>query len=263
MRSAIEGQCALIATGEATKSAVVAASLDLFRRKFLWFVQSIALMDELFEATFSAAESKGIALSQCGKCDRFMTYYGADAPPPQRLVCTTCDEVHRLPPGGIVRQWSGHRCPLDNFELVLFDLGSASKTLGNTCVLLCFSLATRVARVICITFSFSLFSFLFALARTASLTHATESTYTHHRRTCRYPLCPLCYNAPPDVEDAPSSAMSCNRCPITTCPHAAPRWTVCPCPGGGGAVDTRPGEFVLFPVTFCANPGHNLLTRSP
>ena len=140
---ATEGQCALIATGEATKSAVVAASLDLFRRKFLYFVKSIALMDELFEATFSAAESKGAPLSQCGKCDRFMTYYGADAPPPQRLVCTTCDEVHRLPPGGIVRQWSGHRCPLDNFELVLFDLGSASKTLGNTCV--CF-VSARAAR---------------------------------------------------------------------------------------------------------------------
>ena len=142
---ATEGQCALIATGEATKSAVVAASLDLFRRKFLYFVKSIALMDELFEATFSAAESKGAPLSQCGKCDRFMTYYGADAPPPQRLVCTTCDEVHRLPPGGIVRQWSGHRCPLDNFELVLFDLGSASKTLGNTCVL---CLRTRCAQKI-------------------------------------------------------------------------------------------------------------------
>ena len=186
-RAAIEEQCALIANGQASKAAVVAASLDLFKRKFEHFVKSIALMDELFEATFSAAESVGVPLSRCGKCNLYMTYYGASAPPPQRLVCTTCDEVHRLPSGGIARQWTGHKCPLDGFELVIFDLGSASKTLGNT-----------------------------------------------------YPVCPLCYSRPPDVEDAPSSSMGCNRCPITTCPHAAPKWIVCPCPGGGGKVDTRP-----------------------
>uniref|UniRef100_G1QHD0 DNA topoisomerase n=1 Tax=Nomascus leucogenys TaxID=61853 RepID=G1QHD0_NOMLE len=74
IRSAVEKQLNLIAQGKADYRQVLGHTLDVFKRKFHYFVDSIAGMDELMEVSFSPLAATGKPLSRCGKCHRFMKY---------------------------------------------------------------------------------------------------------------------------------------------------------------------------------------------
>lgn len=105
-------------------------------------------MDELFEASFSSVAESGRPLSKCGLCRRYLKYISSR---PQRLYCVQCDQTYSLPQGGSIKLykvcvWVGSvcegmsvvcgcersvvcdgvccvqeiKCPLDEFELLLF-----------------------------------------------------------------------------------------------------------------------------------------------
>lgn len=100
-------------------------TLDIFKRKFHYFFDTIASMDELMEVTFSPIAATGKPLSRCGKCHRFMKYIQAK---PSRLHCAGCDETYSLPQNGAIKLYKELRCPLDEFELVLWTSGSRGKS---------------------------------------------------------------------------------------------------------------------------------------
>lgn len=129
VRAAIERFCDLIAKGAADKRDVIAHSLRCFEAKFGYFCANIARMDQLFEASFSPLAQSGKMLSKCGKCLRYMRLIEA---PPTRLHCPTCEETYALPQGGIIKLYKELKCPLDNFELVLFSLGNKDTAMGKT-----------------------------------------------------------------------------------------------------------------------------------
>ncbi|MGH0179868.1 UNVERIFIED_CONTAM: hypothetical protein FKN15_013983 [Acipenser sinensis] len=125
IRSAVEKQLNLIAQGKANFKQVLQFTLDIFKRKFHYFVDSIASMDELMEVSFSPIAATGKPLSRCGKCHRFMKYIQAK---PSRLHCSHCDETYSLPQNGAIKLYKELRCPLDEFELVLWSTGSRGKS---------------------------------------------------------------------------------------------------------------------------------------
>ncbi|XP_034647313.1 DNA topoisomerase 3-beta-1 isoform X2 [Trachemys scripta elegans] len=125
IRSAVEKQLNLIAQGKANYQQVLEHTLDIFKRKFHYFVDSIAGMDELMEVSFSPLAATGKPLSRCGKCHRFMKYIQAK---PSRLHCSHCDETYSLPQNGTIKLYKELRCPLDDFELVLWSSGSRGKS---------------------------------------------------------------------------------------------------------------------------------------
>lgn len=125
IRSAVEKQLNLIAQGKANFQQVLDHTLDIFKRKFHYFVDSIAGMDELMEVSFSPLAATGKPLSRCGKCHRFMKYIQAK---PSRLHCSHCDETYSLPQNGTIKLYKELRCPLDDFELVLWSSGSRGKS---------------------------------------------------------------------------------------------------------------------------------------
>ncbi|KAB0398027.1 hypothetical protein E2I00_005584 [Balaenoptera physalus] len=106
IRSAVEKQLNLIAQGKADYRQVLGHTLDVFKRKFHYFVDSIAGMDELMEVSFSPLAATGKPLSRCGKCHRFMKYIQ----------------------NGTIKLYKELRCPLDDFELVLWSSGSRGKS---------------------------------------------------------------------------------------------------------------------------------------
>ena len=64
MRAAVEQQLNLIADGKADYDGVTDHALDIFKRKFMYFVENILGMDELFEVSFSPLAATGKALSR-------------------------------------------------------------------------------------------------------------------------------------------------------------------------------------------------------
>ncbi|KAJ4460313.1 putative DNA topoisomerase 3-beta-1 [Paratrimastix pyriformis] len=124
VRSEIEKQISLIATGRAGKEAVLAHSLSCFKAKFDYFAQCIGLMDTLFESTFTTLAQSGKPLSRCGKCHRYMNLISTR---PARLFCPTCDESYNMPGEGTIKLYKEIRCPLDGFELVVCSRGSDQK----------------------------------------------------------------------------------------------------------------------------------------
>lgn len=125
MRSAVEQQLNLIAHGSADFRSVLKHAVEIFRLKFLYFVQNIQNMDILFEATFSSLCSSGKSLSRCGKCRRYMKYIQTK---PARLHCSQCDETYTLPSKGVVRVYRELKCPLDDFELLAWSNGAKGKS---------------------------------------------------------------------------------------------------------------------------------------
>ncbi|XP_046559637.1 DNA topoisomerase 3-beta-1-like [Haliotis rubra] len=125
MRSAVEQQLNLISHGKADFYAVKQHGLDIFHRKFRYFVENINGMDELFEVTFSSLADSGRPLSRCGKCRRYMKYVQAK---PSRLHCSMCDETYSLPQNGNIKLYKELRCPLDDYELVLWTTGAKGKS---------------------------------------------------------------------------------------------------------------------------------------
>lgn len=59
MRSAVEEQLNLIALGRADFYAVLQHTVEIFKQKFHYFVQSIDAMDQLFEVSFSPLSASG------------------------------------------------------------------------------------------------------------------------------------------------------------------------------------------------------------
>ncbi len=64
MRAAVEEQLNLIALGKANFQMVLQHGLDIFERKFKYFVKNINAMDELFEVSFSPLAESGKPLSR-------------------------------------------------------------------------------------------------------------------------------------------------------------------------------------------------------
>lgn len=125
MRSAVEKQLNLIAHGKAQYEEVLNHGINIFCLKFKYFVENIMGMDELFEVTFSPLAASGKPLSRCGKCRRYMKLVAAK---PSRLHCSTCDETYSLPQNGSIKLYKELKCPLDEFELVLWTTGAKGKT---------------------------------------------------------------------------------------------------------------------------------------
>lgn len=116
MRSQIETQLNLIATGKANYHEVLSHALKIFEQKFHYFFQNIALMDSLFEDSFSSLSALGKPMSRCGKCRRFMKLV---ATKPQRLYCENCKDTYNLPNNGMIKLYRELKCPLDDFELLV------------------------------------------------------------------------------------------------------------------------------------------------
>ena len=118
VRADIESQCALIAVGKAKAQDVTAHVLNMFKKKFQYFLANIAKLDALFESSFTSLAMTGKPTSRCGKCKKFMNLIDKK---PVRLYCRHCDEAYQLPSGGTVRLYKELTCPLDGFELVLIS----------------------------------------------------------------------------------------------------------------------------------------------
>eukprot|EP00210_Caulerpa_lentillifera_P003718 g3551.t1 len=119
VRAYVEKQIDLVAKGKVEKHTIVQSVLNQFLQKFKFFVLHISRMDALFEASFSPLSSTGKTFGKCGKCKRYMKYISSK---PSRLYCSSCEEVYRLPQGGVIKQYKSLECPLDGFELVLFSM---------------------------------------------------------------------------------------------------------------------------------------------
>jgi DNA topoisomerase III len=74
LRSEMEKKISMIATGKVHFEEVLNEELNIFRKKYVEFVEKIEKMDQLFEATFSPVASSGKPFSKCGKCRRYMHY---------------------------------------------------------------------------------------------------------------------------------------------------------------------------------------------
>ncbi|ESO91570.1 hypothetical protein LOTGIDRAFT_217319 [Lottia gigantea] len=125
MRSSIEQQLNLIAQGKANFFDVKQHAIDIFHRKFKYFVENINGMDQLFEVSFSPLAAIGKPFTRCGKCRRYMKLIPAK---PSRLHCASCDETFTLPQNGNIKLYKELKCPLDDFELVLWSTGPKGKS---------------------------------------------------------------------------------------------------------------------------------------
>ena len=140
VRASIEEECSRIARGEAHPQDVVEHTLDLFRRKYDYFVANITKMDQLFSMHFQDVvkededcDERSLVppenlMSRCGACQTYMNYISL---PPHRLFCKTCDTAYNLPSGSAVTPCSGQYCPLDHFELVC--VGNAKDKMCPRC----------------------------------------------------------------------------------------------------------------------------------
>lgn len=127
MRSDVEKQLNLIAKGKADYQIVKEHVLNMFKVKFIYFVENIIGMDELFEDSFTTLDSCGKPFSRCGRCLRFMKLVDSK---PQRLHCSVCNESYNIPASktGQIKQYNGDkRCPIDQFEILYW-----SENVGQT-----------------------------------------------------------------------------------------------------------------------------------
>ncbi|XP_047134051.1 DNA topoisomerase 3-beta-1 isoform X1 [Hydra vulgaris] len=125
MRAAVERQLNMISSGKADYKAVLTYSVDMFEKKFDYFMKHIDSMDELFECSFTKLSESGKPISRCGKCRRYMKYITTK---PYRLHCSNCNETYALPQDGYVKIYNELKCPLDDFELLLWTRGGATKS---------------------------------------------------------------------------------------------------------------------------------------
>lgn len=109
---------------------------------------------------------------------------------PSRLHCETCKETYNLPQNGTMKVFKELRCPLDDFELVVYVPNSNSKVIHQTNYLF------ETIRSILILKSFS--------------------------------FCPYCYNNPP-FKDMRKNA-GCNECAHPSCAYSLAYNSLCSCP---------------------------------
>ncbi|KAI1722746.1 DNA topoisomerase domain-containing protein [Ditylenchus destructor] len=117
MRGEVEKQLELIAKGMADYNAIKNHTLEMFRRKFAFFVANVERVDVLFQGSFTTLADSGKPFCRCGKCRRFMKLISTK---PQRLFCPNCQETYSLPfaQGGDIRLHGEKKCPIDDFELL-------------------------------------------------------------------------------------------------------------------------------------------------
>ena len=88
----------------------------------------------VYEVHSSQAESSPFILViifhpvyfRCGKCRRFMKFIQAK---PSRLHCSNCDDTFTLPQNGNIKLYKELKCPLDDYELVLWTTGVKGKVM--------------------------------------------------------------------------------------------------------------------------------------
>ncbi|KAK0395748.1 hypothetical protein QR680_001411 [Steinernema hermaphroditum] len=120
MRAELETQLNLIAAGKADFNEVKNHALDMFKQKFMYFVENVSAVDSLFEVSFTSLAETGKPYCRCGKCKRFMKLVEAR---PQRLYCPSCQDTYSLPTGkdGVLKTFGEKKCPLDEFELLYWQ----------------------------------------------------------------------------------------------------------------------------------------------
>ncbi|GAU92798.1 hypothetical protein RvY_04835 [Ramazzottius varieornatus] len=130
MRSGMEKQLNKIAAGEADFGAVRDHTLTVFKAKFRYYVEKIALMEGLFETSFTTLNDSGKPFSRCGKCQRFMKLISTRPP---RLYCGYCNEALQLPPQGNYGLHQELKCPLDGYDLIFWTTAARGTPLCPYC----------------------------------------------------------------------------------------------------------------------------------
>lgn len=125
VRSSVEKQLNLIAQGRAQFEDVLDFYNNIFEDKYDYFSRNISNMDDLFECSFTKLSESGKPFSKCGKCRRYMKLVEAR---PVRLFCATCNETFAVPQGGNIKLYQELKCPLDEFELLLWTRQGAFKS---------------------------------------------------------------------------------------------------------------------------------------
>ena len=152
VRSHVEGQLDLIANGRAARADVVAHVLRQFEAKFHFFTRKVGQLNELLERSFGGkpahpdAAATSAASGAAGECAAGTTT-NADGTPP-RLLCRPAhsghylrlltsptprlhdprtEELWALPLGGTFKAFNERRCPLCDFELLLYTPSGRGK----------------------------------------------------------------------------------------------------------------------------------------
>jgi hypothetical protein len=95
---------------------VVRQVLDIFKKKFQYFVQNIAKSDVIFSksyASFDSACANAKLWTKCGACKSFMkivqNYH--------KIICDKCDNTWMLPKNCKYKSMEGVKCSKDNYEI--------------------------------------------------------------------------------------------------------------------------------------------------
>eukprot|EP01015_Nassula_variabilis_P000095 TRINITY_DN1003_c0_g1_i3.p1 TRINITY_DN1003_c0_g1~~TRINITY_DN1003_c0_g1_i3.p1 ORF type:complete len:755 (+),score=121.57 TRINITY_DN1003_c0_g1_i3:68-2332(+) len=124
LRSNIEKSVELIAKGSADCKKVLEEVLAIFKEKFLYFRENVQDMDIYFKEvfiTYQDAINSASFLSECGRCGQQMKYL----PNSNKLNCPKCRFTYSLPQGGEICVFEEEaKCPIDNFQLVMFKPNS-------------------------------------------------------------------------------------------------------------------------------------------
>uniref|UniRef100_A0A8C7F042 DNA topoisomerase n=1 Tax=Oncorhynchus kisutch TaxID=8019 RepID=A0A8C7F042_ONCKI len=124
IRGAVEKQLNLIAQGKANYQQVLQHTLDIFKRKFHYFFDTIA--SETLKYFVFCLLYSGTNCPRSANCTLMMDCFSQAKP--SRLHCAGCDETYSLPQNGAIKLYKELRCPLDEFELVLWTSGSRGKS---------------------------------------------------------------------------------------------------------------------------------------
>ena len=65
-----------------------------------------------------------VIVFRCGQCNRYMKFVDVK---PMRLHCAVCNVTYKLPQNGHIKLYQELKCPLDNFELVMWTTGAKGK----------------------------------------------------------------------------------------------------------------------------------------
>ncbi|KAK6588006.1 DNA topoisomerase III beta [Cryptosporidium xiaoi] len=127
VRSEIEKYVNLIAKGKYNHKAVLKHSLSVFKLKFVYFSENLSVFESLFRSSFTDVTASCSRISRCGQCKRYINYLANTFP--QKLYCSYCDVYLNIPQKGSLKLYKELRCPLDDFELLLFTDKNGTKNI--------------------------------------------------------------------------------------------------------------------------------------
>jgi DNA topoisomerase-3 len=132
VRAHIEKQLDLIAEGKADKNAVVSQALMQIKAKFVHFEKNIAIVDNLFEASFaSPKELQSTPHTVCGRCRRYLKLQASGrrhGRKTYRLFCETEAETFECPRNASsIKPWSGRFCDICDFELSIYETSDGER----------------------------------------------------------------------------------------------------------------------------------------